>query len=527
MNQNASWYSTLLPIGFFILGLIFAIFPEFSIGAFVFFGVIQSLVKKKYKIAVNLHPFISIIFLTLVQFIYDLRVNQIPFLGLMQGIFIVLLYRSSIWIAKKHKVLLSFGLLFGLIMVSVWAAISIWFLEPVKWRTEPGLAVETQLKEYKRFEAVATGNAWVLQLLGMQGSGQVRYSAQFRSDRPIRLIISLLHEKLKDNRVDMPCNIQTQWTTCQIVATLPARAPMVFGFGGYGLWKRGSPDIEVRNEHLDIIEPPALVERISNASRAKLWAFNENALSVWLTVFGILAIGVVNNRYLIFPSGVFLILGIFTSGSRSALAAFVLGLFLLMIKDIKYFRAVLIATTFLLIALTATQIYQQRNTIISNPITESDGGFRAIQPNDSNSSRARLEIFRLAWLAFQDSPWFGVGDLQKAMIAKFDARAQKAGLTRQNLTHAHNLWLQVAGESGAFGLLAMVALWFVVFRRAWWENDRVALICLSVLFLVNLTDYFFYYAPVQIVFWMSAAGFLPRKPNSTEVVEDTSKSFAT
>jgi hypothetical protein len=457
-----------------------------------------------------------IIILIGVRSFYYFKVDQVIFLGLIHGIFMWFLYRTSLWITGKYRQFLSFGLLLGLIVISIFSAIDIWFTESIQWQQEPLLAVQTQIQGYKRFEAVDIGNAWTIQLLGMQGSGKVRYSAQFRSDKPIRLIISLLHDKLKDNRVDMPCSIQIQWTSCQIEAILPARASMIFGFGGYGLWKLGSPAIEVREEKLVIIKAPNLLERISQASRARLWAFNENAFGVWLTVFGILAIGNVNKRLLIFSSGVVLTLGIFTSGSRSALAAFGLGLFLLLIKDMKYFRAILFTSTCLLIVFTATQIYQQRNTTISNPITESNGGFRAIQPNDPASSRSRLEIFRLAWLAFKDSPWFGTGDLQKAMIAKFDARAQNAGLVRENLTHAHNLWLQVAGESGVFGLMAMMALWIVVVTRAWRRNDRVALICLTVLFLVNLTDYFFYYAPVQIVFWMSAAGFLVQKVNLLE-----------
>lgn len=517
MNQGLSWYYTFLPTGFFILGFIFAIFPEFSIGAFVVLAIKQSLFRGNSKLLTNPYILISIGVLTLNQFIHDSRIHQVPFLGLMQGIFMVLLYRASIWIIEKHKVFLAYGVLCGLVMISVWAAINSWFLEPMQWRVEPGLAVESQLRENKRFEAVATGNAWVLQLLGMQGSGRVRYIAEFKADQPIRLIISLLQVKLENGRIDVPCSIQTDWTTCQIVTRVSARAPMLFGFGGYGLWKRGSPAIEVRKERLEIIEPPTLLERISYASRARLWAFNENALSVWLTVFGILALGIINSRFIILMSGTLLIVGIFTSGSRSALAAFGLGLLWLFMKETKYFRILLITTSCFLIALTAIQIYQQRNTIIGNPITESNGGFRAIQPSDTASSRSRLEIFRLAWLAFQDSPWFGVGNLQKAMSAKYDTRAQNAGLVRENLTHAHNLWLQVAGESGVFGLMAMMALWIVVFARAWQRNDRVALICFAVLFLVNLTDYFFYYAPVQIVFWMSAAGFLVQKPNDVAI----------
>jgi O-Antigen ligase len=459
--------------------------------------------------------FIALIVLT--RSIANFQVNNFSWRIILEGILMWTIYQSARLILPYFRHFFSFGLLIGLVSISIFAAWNVWFAQSSEWKLEPLLAKQVNFGQYRQLEAVDSGNAWVLQLLGMQGSGQVRYSAEFRVKTPIQVSISLLHEKLPNNRVDVPCNIQTDWTTCQIVTSLPTRASMIFVFGGYGSWKSGSPTVEVRNEHLDIIELPTLLERILNSSRAQLWAFNENALGVWLTVLTVLAIGMLRNHWLIFSSAIFVILGVFTSGSRGALAAFGLGLFLLLIKDIKYFRMVLITTSLLLIALTAVQIYQQRTTVISNPITVSNGGFRAIQPSDSASSRSRLEIFRLAWLAFQDSPWFGVGDLQRAMIAKYDTRAQNAGLARENLTHAHNLWLQVAAESGIFGLMAMVALWIVVFARAWRLNDRVALICLAVLFLVNLTDYFFYYAPVQIVFWMSAAGFLVQKPNEKDV----------
>jgi O-Antigen ligase len=481
-----------------LVGIACAVYPEVGLGSLTVLGIIYTIqlgVSGKQKTD-SIIILIALIVLT--RAVADFELNNLPWRIVLEGILMWMIYQSAKLILQYFRIVFSFGLLIGLITISIFAAWNVWFAQSMELKLEPLLAKQVNLGQYRQMEAVDSGNAWVLQLLGMQGSGQVRYSAEFRAEKPIQVSISLLHEKLTNNRVDVPCSIQTDWTTCQIIATLPTRASMIFVFGGYGSWKLGSPTIDVRNEHLDIIEPPTLLERVLNSSRAQLWAFNENALGVWLTVLTILAIGILGNRWLIFASTVFVILGVFTSGSRGALAALGLGLVLLTLKNIKYFRAVLIATTCLSTALSATQIYQQRNTIITNPIMVANGGFRAIQPNDPASSRSRLEIFRLAWLAFKDSPWFGVGDLQKAMIVKYDARAQSAGLARENLTHAHNLWLQVAGESGVFGLLAMMALWIVVFARAWRTNDRVALICLAVLFLVNLTDYFFYYAPVQI-----------------------------
>ncbi len=503
-----------------------AVYPEVGLGSLTVLGIIYAIqlgVSGKQKID-SINIFIALIATT--RIIANFQVTNLPWRVALEGILMWMIYQSARLILQYFRQSFSIGLLIGLLTISIFAVWNVWFAQSTEWKLEPQLAKQVNLSQYKQLEAVDTGNAWVLQLLGMQGSGQVRYRAEFRAEKPIQVSISLLHEKLANNRVDVPCHIQTDWTTCQIVTTLPSRASMLFVFGGYGTWKLGSPIVDVRNEHLDIIDSPTLLERVLNSSRARLWAFNENALGIWLTVLTVLAIGILGNRWLIFSSAIFVILGVFTSGSRGALAAFGLGLGLLALKNIKYFRALLIAATCLLIAISATQIYQQRNTVISNPITVSNGGFRAIQPSDTASSRSRLEIFRLAWLAFQDSPWFGVGDLQKAMIAKFDTPAQNAGLLKENLTHAHNLWLQVAGESGVFGLMAMMALWMAVFARAWRRNDRVALICLAVLFLVNLTDYFFYYAPVQIVFWMSAAGFLVQDPNDAAIKIDATSSTA-
>ena len=458
-----------------------------------------------------------IVALTLLRIILNWRLNHSPWQGILEGLLMWVLYRSGQFVLGQFRSFFASGLLFGLMVASILGILSVWFIQPKSWRVESWLATQTKFDKSRRFEAIEPSNAWVLQLLGFQGSGSVRYSAEFKASKPSKVMISLLHDGLKGNRVDMPCEIQTQWTSCQIRAVLPKRALLTFVIGGYGTWKRGDPAIEVRNDILDIVEPPTLLERISNAPRAKLWAFNENAFGVWVAVLGIFAFGLINRFGVIMISGLFLISSVFISGSRGAFAAFSVGIVLLIYKNIKFFNLLLITATFFVVDFTVWQICQQSNSLLTAVTIDSglNNGFRAIQPNDSSSARSRLEIFRLAWLAFQDSPLLGVGDLQKAMISKLDARAKNAGLSRENITHSHNLWLQVAGESGVFGLFIMVFLWFFVVWQAWKRIDRLALICFAVIFLVNLSDYFFYYAPVQIVFWMSVSGFLPKNGDDT------------
>ena len=76
-----------------------------------------------------------------------------------------------------------------------------------------------------------------------------------------------------------------------------------------------------------------------------------------------------------------------------------------------------------------------------------------------------------------------------AMKAKFDARSSSFGLTKEFLTHAHDLLIQTAGESGLVGLCAMLWLWSWVILRAWRSRDARALALLAAIFVINSVDY--------------------------------------
>jgi O-antigen ligase len=80
-------------------------------------------------------------------------------------------------------------------------------------------------------------------------------------------------------------------------------------------------------------------------------------------------------------------------------------------------------------------------------------------------------------------------------------------LSKASITHAHNLWLQTAGESGLVGLISLTCLWVLVVLRAWRNKDETALALLVVIFAINTVDYLFFYAPVSFCFWMAVTGF--------------------
>jgi O-antigen ligase len=160
------------------------------------------------------------------------------------------------------------------------------------------------------------------------------------------------------------------------------------------------------------------------------------------------------------------------------------------------------------------QAFTIRNSAV--PVTQNQTGLRALNISDQNTTRGRLEIWRLATKAWLENPrtfLIGTGDLASAMKVKFDARSSGYGLSKDSLTHAHNLWVQTAGESGLLGLCAMLWLWGWVILKAWQSRDAGALALLAAIFVINSVDYLFFYAPVHLAFWMAAAGLKPPEPS--------------
>lgn len=71
-----------------------------------------------------------------------------------------------------------------------------------------------------------------------------------------------------------------------------------------------------------------------------------------------------------------------------------------------------------------------------------------------SSGRARLELWREAACVFARSPVLGVGPHNFAMARRTCASEQLTAIDGRNMPWPHNLWLEIAAETGMVGLIA-------------------------------------------------------------------------
>lgn len=406
-----------------------------------------------------------------------------------------------------------FSLVSGMILGIIYSVIVAFSLiSKFEWVVTPDLATIDDQGSVVRFIAVNKTNAWVLQRLGQQG-GIFQYVVEVRSDQNMLINMLILHEGLVGGHQDSPCYVTNVWSTCKIRVQTKIVRPAMFGFGSHGTWKAGDPALEVRNSRVKIFAPPLFRERLDAVSRVQGTSFNANAFGAWMAILGIIGVNIFIKwqcKLLIITLS---LVGILLSGSRNAIIAFLFGVIMLLIAQSRYFK-ILFALFFLLISFLVFFIFENihdstSGNVSARPTIELPQfpGKRALKIPDHNSMQTRIDIFQLAFRAFLSSPVVGVGNLQLAMLRDLKLNQKKFELQPENITHAHNLWLQVAGERGILGLFAMFWLWITVAYSAICRRDFSAISLLTVIFTLNTVDYLFYYAPVFIAFWWCAAGF--------------------
>ena len=436
------------------------------------------------------------------------HVNRNPWLGLFEGVFMWLMCLGTQQLKVMGSRPIAPGILVGLIIsvaAATWPLVtpsitSTWYpSENNSFRLEkqPG---------FERFFALDATNTGVISPFDLQGPGPVRYTLEVRADAAITINISLLHNSIKNGRRDVLCAVDVKWKQCEIDADLTTRDNLAFAFGGYDSWHMGKPALEVRFAKLHRLGFPPVFEIIRTLPRVSGWAFNPNALGVWVVIglVGILVLA--RSPWIMLTSLPVGLVGIALSGSRNAALAFLFGMLAWVTGHLDrrwIFASVLMAASVLILPLVTVFSPGRTAAPAAIPVT---GASRALSLNDPEGIQVRYETFRLAFDVWRQSPLFGVGDLKKAMQANVDDQARAVGIEASNITHAHNLWLQVAGEGGILALVLMVALWGMVIRRVWRNRDRGALALLVVVAVANSLDYLFLYSPLQVAFWLAAAG---------------------
>jgi O-Antigen ligase len=504
-----SWQSIL----FFASGVTFALRPEIGIaflGISLFLNYLTPLYLRQ-----MLHfssPNDSIKLLRIVFVFIFLRIfvslqSLNPWQGILEsfGVLVMLLLSQFILVSKREN--FSYGMIFGvflILMVVLYPRLNSFFNKNLYWQDDPSQAIRMEIGNISRFIALRSESAWVVNNFSAQGPGHIRYQFEIRSSNSFQVNTFIIHQGLTNGRSDKLCQVDIEWQLCTLDVTLSSRGWVTVGIGGSSTWNNLKPYLEVKDAIITGDVSSNLIDAVTNPSRVRGLDFNENAFGIHIALVGIVLMSFIPMVYG-FISIVPALTCIMLSGSRAALIAYIFGMIIYLIGRSRWIKLLpwIFAVTVILVVAFQVRIF----SIEIQPMAVKS--FRSLV-TDHNSTQNRLEIWRLvtkSWLETPRTVLIGTGDLTNAMKAKFDARSSRYGLTKESLTHAHNLWLQTLGESGLLGFLVMLGLWCWVIVRAWRVRDSAALALLAAVFIMNSVDYLFFYAPVQLCFWMATVGF--------------------
>ncbi len=487
-----------------MFSILIFVYSELSILALIFFAIPLIL-----KFNVQLKVLVTLFFLytfILIGKIFDSFENiLITILYTIIAVFML-----SIFCKKRIEGIYLFKIanlsLFVVLMISLFFSNN--FTNNTKLRFE-SINVKSTYKN-NTFVLIANNerDSWGFFNLGFQGSGEIEAKLEIRSNIPRSVNVGLLHNDLPQIWNYNSCKIRLDWSTCGLKAKLSSRNVLTFGIGGWATWKSTDAAIEVRNPRVLIVKPPIWFEYFQFIQRFKGFSFNENAFGAQVAVASLLLIASNQPLAWSFFTVISAMLCILLTGSRGSLTAFAGGLLVFLLSSTRYYKILpfILSLVFLGILILQTDAIHSVSPSAPNRIQPI---LRSLDIVDQNSARIRLEIWRLAIKAWLENPrsfLIGTGNLTNAMKAQFDARSSNFGLSKDSLTHAHNLWIQTAGESGLVGLCAMLWLWGWVILRAWRLRDTGALALLTAIFAINSVDYLFFYAPVHLCFWIAAAG---------------------
>jgi hypothetical protein len=424
---------------------------------------------------------------------YAFRTQGSLWVALLEGLVMLVLPRAAWVLSRQYGRVFGLTAVLGLFLPIGIAGAQIWSLDLQTWQKDPTRAIEKRAENFHRFAAVDAASAWVVQSLGVQGAGRVSYAFEVRAHDSFELKISLLHQSLPGRRVVAFCRPAVQWTKCEISADLGFSHQLDFVIGGFGLWKKGMPDLEIRRSEFRASAGPSVLDRLRFAPRQTSLAFNENAFGAWVAMVFLLALYALRDFRVTLVLALPMLLGIYLSGSRGVMLAGLFGwliLLLVQLQRLKVFAPVLVAT---FVCLIGVQIF----LVTALPANSTDSvstSFRAFNLNDTDSARSRLDIWQGTKIGLLLEPIFGptafavgpVGTKSPVRAHAFDA-----------LPHAHNLWLEMMVEGGLIQV-ALVAAWLgLAFFAILQRRDYGLLAPLIAILLINIADFLFYYAPLR------------------------------
>jgi O-Antigen ligase len=489
-----------------LLGLSVGVFPELAIAGLAALGVVAAITR---NVSLGRWTWVFVAF-GFVRGLLYWRIQNAPWIGFLEAALCYLLYCGALWLKPLQQMGFKRALLIGGFVTALVVLVPLFpgWVTLTPWILNGDQKIQATLQEdggTDNLIPVAPENAFIFRGFGQQGSGHIRLTLEMRSAEPIKLRVALLHRDLPAGPVGKStiCNVDSNWGTCSMDVTLQSRADLNLLIGGYYTWKAANGMLNIRRCRLEVLTFPTLTEWARTLPRVQGWTFNANAFAAWMTL--IILVAVMSSRlFWEWCSLVPIFLAVLLSGSRGAMGVSLIGIFcgLWLIAPIRY--------RIFLYSIIGISIF---SFILLN---SSDAPLRALRIlTEDGSNASRLEIYQLSFRAFLESPVIGVGDLTRNM---------QLHTTNPNiiLTHAHNLFLQVLGESGSLGLIAFIGLWMLGVRSGLKNRDIPGLMLIVCIFLLNQSDYLYWYAPVQTLLWIGFSGFYTDHPKLASLVSNVS-----
>ena len=470
-----------------LCGLAFGVYPEASVVVLVLLGL--------WLIQAGLYPWTPTTLMLLVAFL-ALRITmnleqQSLWLGVTEGVVIALIARSAAWFQREDIRLFSLAMSAGFtIMLLVAAAQSFGFVQTPSpsWNQANSRATWQNIDGFDRAtpDKVDPKNGWIERDLGFVGPGIVRYKFLLRATSPKKIEAFLSHTGVSGGQVHTTCAVQTEWSDCVMTAKLTTRALGTIGLGGYGSWPGSQGPIEIQSMGLQVLEQPTWLQRLQFTSRESGLTFNPNALGALAALVGVLGlIGLLPN-----PMGLFAIAqafaGVFISGSRNALLTLLICMTMYMLFTARRpaFKA---ALTIMIVGFLGSATFL------------SDGHARFLNFREDQNQISRITLSTQAIRLSLQKPIFGFGqESHKVLNAALDQQFK----THPIISHSHNFLAQHLLERGVFGLMLAMALLAAAFYSAIIRRDVSLGVAITAIVFLNISDYFFYFAPIQIVFWL-------------------------
>jgi O-antigen ligase len=137
------------------------------------------------------------------------------------------------------------------------------------------------------------------------------------------------------------------------------------------------------------------------------------------------------------------------------------ALFLLIFKKQKIFKSFLIMLIIFILSFPVSSLILSQSHRDGNEATLAFKRAKSIADLEELSVKSRIGIWKATFRSILKHPLLGVGIGNYPIILDEDVSAAKKGAS------AHNLYLDVASETGLLGLIASLLIFLEILRRCW------------------------------------------------------------